>query len=138
MPSVLTKTRFLPLSCFVRMDGGRVVYTHSSQLQAAVMVLLASCTLTAGAQGAGADVSAQENPEEAIETLETVNVVGVRNAARYGYVHEGDASTATKTDTPVKQAANAISIVTRRHLDEREPQDLPSTLAYTSGIQRSG
>lgn len=71
--------------------------------------------------------------------LETIEVTGVRNAARYGYVHEGGHSqTATKTDVAVRDVPNSVSVITRRHLDERAPQDLPSTLAYTSGISRSG
>lgn len=82
--------------------------------------------------------NAATDPRQPVQ-LETVTVQGVRNAARYGYVHEGGHSqTATKTDVPVRDIPNSVSVVTRRHLDERAPQDLPSTLAYTSGISRSG
>lgn len=71
--------------------------------------------------------------------LDTVEVQGYRNAARYGYIQDnGQSTTATKTDTPVKDVPNSVSVITRRHLDERDPQDLPATLAYTSGISRSG
>ncbi|WP_274571187.1 TonB-dependent siderophore receptor [Neisseria leonii] len=71
--------------------------------------------------------------------LDTVQVEGTRNAARYSYIPEGGRSaTATKTDRPLSQTPNTVSVVTRRHLDEREPFDLPTTLAYTSGINRSG
>ncbi|UOO83078.1 TonB-dependent siderophore receptor [Uruburuella testudinis] len=72
-------------------------------------------------------------------TLETVEVQGHRNAARYGYIQSnGTSATATKTNTPVKNTPNSVSVITRRHLDERDPPDLPATLAYTSGISRSG
>lgn len=64
--------------------------------------------------------------------LDTVNVTAARNGARYDYLND-TATGATKTATPAADTPQAVSVVTRRQLDEREPQDIAETLAYTSG-----
>ncbi len=64
--------------------------------------------------------------------LDAVTVSATRNAARYDYLNDSG-SGATKSATPVAETAQSVSIVTRRQLDEREPQDISETLAYTSG-----
>lgn len=66
--------------------------------------------------------------------LETVEVVGQRNAARYQYTASPEQSQfATKTATPSHHVPQSVSVVTRRHLDERDPKDMAETLAYTAG-----
>ena len=79
---------------------------------------------------AAAFASAAEQTE-----LETINVYGTRNAARYEYVADSaQTRTAAKTDGSLMDIPQSSSTVTRRHLDEREPQDIAETLAYTSGV----
>ncbi|WP_274571759.1 TonB-dependent siderophore receptor [Neisseria leonii] len=79
---------------------------------------------------AAAFASAAEQAE-----LERVDVYGTRNAARYEYVSDSaQTRTAAKTDGSLMDVPQSSSTVTRRHLDEREPQDIAETLAYTSGV----
>lgn len=55
-------------------------------------------------------------------TLDGVNVVADR------------ASTATKTDTPLTQTPQAISVVTRQLFTDRGAQNLQETLRYSAGV----
>lgn len=71
---------------------------------------------------------------EDVTDLEVVEVVGTRNAARYQYIASPEQSQfATKTATPANHVPQSVSVVTRRHLDERNPKDMAETLAYTAG-----
>lgn len=66
--------------------------------------------------------------------LDEVHIEGRRNAARYAYTADAEKTqTATKTAADVATVPQSVSVVTRRHLDEREPQDVAETLAYTAG-----
>ncbi len=66
--------------------------------------------------------------------LETVEVAGQRNAARYQYTASPQQSqSATKTATLSNNVPQSVSVVTRRHLDERDPKDMAETLVYTAG-----
>lgn len=66
--------------------------------------------------------------------LDTVYVEGTRNTARYRYVDTEGGETAAKTSIPAGKVPYAVHTVTRRHLDEREPQDIAGTLSYTGGV----
>lgn len=87
--------------------------------------LLLLPALLAAAFAHGEDVPAE---------LPDIEVQGWRNAARYAYTADATKTQfTTKTATPVAQTPQSVSVVTRRHLDEREPQDVAETLAYTAG-----
>lgn len=104
--------------------------THQPWGRRWALALLPAAVGAAFAQGAP-----QAAPgEEDAPTLETVQVRSMRNAARYGYAAP-ESATATKTATPIIETPQSVSVVTGRHLDEREPQDIAETLAYTSGVQ---
>ena len=104
--------------------------THQPWGRRWALALLPAAVGAAFAQGAP-----QAAPgEEDAHTLETVQVRSMRNAARYGYAAP-ESATATKTATPIIETPQSVSMVTGRHLDEREPQDIAETLAYTSGVQ---
>lgn len=104
--------------------------THQPWGRRWALALLPAAVGAAFAQGAP-----QTAPEEEdAPTLETVQVRSMRNAARYGYVAP-ESATATKTATPIIETPQSVSVVTGRHLDEREPQDIAETLAYASGVQ---
>lgn len=53
-----------------------------------------------------------------------------------GYVAKSGRS-ATKTDTPVAETAQSVSVVSRKQLDDRQPQNLKEAIDYTPGA-RSG
>ncbi len=69
-------------------------------------------------------------------TLDTINVQGSGENAwgpGQGYVARQSA-TATKTDTPLIETPQAISIVSRDQIRQQGAQDLKQALAYTSGV----
>ncbi|XUY28900.1 TonB-dependent siderophore receptor [Agrobacterium sp. rho-8.1] len=53
-----------------------------------------------------------------------------------GYLAKSGRS-ATKTDTPVAETAQSVSVVSRKQLDDRQPQNLKEAIDYTPGA-RSG
>lgn len=61
-------------------------------------------------------------------SLTTVNV-----SADAGYV-ANDSTTATKTDTPIFETPQSISVVTRAEMDARAPQIINEVLRYAPGI----
>ena len=92
--------------------------THQPWGRRWALALLPAAVGAAFAQGAP-----QAAPgEEDAPTLETVQAAP-------------ESATATKTATPIIETPQSVSVVTGRHLDEREPQDIAETLAYTSGVQ---
>lgn len=72
------------------------------------------------------------DPNVPSTTFDEIVVTATRNGARYAYFTPEE-NTATKTDSPILTTPQSVSVVTRRHLDEREPRDIAETLAYTSG-----
>ncbi|WHA42654.1 TonB-dependent siderophore receptor [Agrobacterium larrymoorei] len=49
-----------------------------------------------------------------------------------GYVAKSG-RTATKTDTPVAETAQSVSVVSRKQLDDRQPQNVVEAVSYTPG-----
>lgn len=83
--------------------------------------------------------SAQESSEasEAQTTLPVVRVVGEQETATGpvdGYV-AGDSMTGTKTDTPLIETPQSISVLTRDRLDNQAVDSLAQALRYTAGVQ---
>lgn len=71
---------------------------------------------------------------EDVVSLQSVEVVGLRNAARYQYTASPEQTQfATKTATSSNNVPQSVSVITRRHLDERDPKDIAETLSYTAG-----
>ncbi|WP_274541242.1 MULTISPECIES: TonB-dependent siderophore receptor [Methylosinus] len=50
-----------------------------------------------------------------------------------GYVARGSA-TATKTDTPIIETPQSISVITREQIEDQQPQSMSQALRYTSGV----
>lgn len=80
-----------------------------------LLLSLATPTLLASA-------IAQAQDNSAARTLDAVTVVAER------------ASTATKTDTPLTQTPQAISVVTRELFSDRGAHNLQETLRYSAGV----
>ncbi|KQO83839.1 TonB-dependent siderophore receptor [Rhizobium sp. Leaf262] len=51
-----------------------------------------------------------------------------------GYVPKSG-RTATKTDTPVAETAQSVSVVSRKQLDDRQPQNVTEAISYTPGAR---
>lgn len=63
----------------------------------------------------------------------TLSKVNVTAQSATGYV-KSDGSTATKTDTPLIETPQSISIVTRQQIDDQQPQSLNEALRYSPGV----
>ena len=89
---------------------------------AGLAALLADTGLQASAHGAGNyALSAIGTRDAGAKTLEGVTVVGQTVAV--GYV-AGNSASATKTDTPIFETPQSISVVTRQQIDDQAPQSL--------------
>ena len=74
--------------------------------------------------------------------LETIVVQGTGTGGVTGIVETNgyvakSGRTATKTDTPVAETAQSVSVVSRKQLDDRQPQNLKEAINYTPSV-RSG
>lgn len=98
------------------------LFNHPSRPTALAVIILT--------MGTGVPVYAQEASEAA--QLAPVTVVGSSGEA-IGYVAE-ETSTATKTDTPLIEVPQSISIITEDQMREQGAQTLNQVLRYTSGI----
>ncbi|GGI20846.1 ferric siderophore receptor [Oxalicibacterium faecigallinarum] len=69
-------------------------------------------------------------------TLPTVRVTGVQESATgpvLGYV-ASRTSTATKTDTPLIEVPQSISVVGRQQMEDQKAQTIQDALGYTAGL----
>jgi iron complex outermembrane receptor protein len=69
-------------------------------------------------------------------TLDGVEVTADKASENKGYVAKRS-SIGTKTDTPLSETAQSISVVTRKQLDTRAVQNLDEAVAYTPGVTAS-
>ncbi|WP_378956846.1 TonB-dependent siderophore receptor [Pelosinus sp. sgz500959] len=86
--------------------------------------------------------AAEQNEESTIPaeqrefSLDGIEIVGNKikdNSLDKGYVAQRS-SVGTKTDTPLSEAAQSISVITREQLEARGATDLFDALGYTPGI----
>src|SRR5688500_5752658 len=89
-------------------------------LSTALLAALAIAPITAFAEADGAD--------QAVE-LDRVEVLG----ERLSYAAE-DGSSATKTDTPIIETPQAISVITDELLRDRGALSLQDALRYSAGV----
>ncbi|ARP95716.1 TonB-dependent siderophore receptor [Bordetella genomosp. 13] len=72
---------------------------------------------------------------QAVPTLPAVTTVGSWNSAvGAGYVAE-ESHAGTKTDTPLIETPQAVTVTTRTELDDRKVQSLTEAIAYTPGVR---
>ncbi|WP_312932018.1 TonB-dependent siderophore receptor [Pseudomonas sp.] len=109
-------------------------------LQAGFTRLLAGSGLQAVDQGNGVYVLAALPRTAAAVELEATQIVDTRssdggaNGPVQGYVAKRT-TVGTKTDTPINEIAQSISVVTRDEMDQRGVQDFNAAVAYTPGIR---
>ncbi|GGA06763.1 TonB-dependent siderophore receptor [Dyella caseinilytica] len=63
----------------------------------------------------------------------TLSGVTVTAQGTTGYVADNDGA-ATKTDTPIIETPQSISVVTRQQMDDQQPQSLNEALRYSPGV----
>lgn len=95
------------------------------------------CTLKVSAAGFAIFTQqvAAENVNEHNDMILPVQQVSnsVTVSAESGYVAVASA-TATKTDTPIAEVPQAISVITRDQMDEQGIQTVPEALRYSAGV----
>lgn len=106
----------------------------------ALAALAAPCHAQAGAQAQMPGQAAAEAPPSAVPALATVTVRGQRvqpagtgDEGRSGKLPRR-ASGATKTDTPLHEVPQAISVITAAELRDSGAQTLGQALAYSPGV----
>lgn len=80
---------------------------------------------------AGSETSDAESNQSNVTVLPTMTVKGT--ATSDGYVAKRSSS-GTKTDTPLIEVPQSISVVTRRELDARNVQEMTEALRYVPGV----
>lgn len=94
--------------------------------------LLANTGLQASLQADGSYVLATAAAADShAKTLAGVTVVG--QTTTIGYVARNSGS-ATKSDTPIIETPQSISVVTRQQIDDQQPQSLNEALRYSPGV----
>lgn len=88
---------------------------------------------TASAQSAGDEASSTT-------TLAPIEVTGAAVEGEAGIVEtQGyvakSGRTATKTNTPVSQTAQSVTVISRKQLDDRQPQNVMEAASYTPGVR---
>ncbi|RWE31452.1 MAG: TonB-dependent siderophore receptor [Mesorhizobium sp.] len=94
-------------------------------------VLAATCLSALGSFPA----VAQDNAAE----LSPINIEGQTDSPigpDEGYIAK-NTTTGSKTDTPLKEIPQSVSVVTRKQLDDRQPAQLEDTLSYLAGVTSS-
>ena len=106
---------------------------HSRSNRSAKLRLLAATCL------ATAFWSVPTLAQDAAVQLDTVTVEGASDSPvgpDDGYVAK-DTLTGSKTDTPLSEIPQSVSVVTRKQMDDRQPAQLEDTLSYIAGVTAS-
>ena len=93
-----------------------------------------TCAVLLGA-ALPAQVMAQSTTAEVNATLPTATVVGRGETAQSpgkGFVAK-QSSAGTKTDTPIIETPQSISVITQQQLEDQRPRGLSEALNYTTG-----
>jgi iron complex outermembrane recepter protein len=98
-----------------------------------VIALLAPCAYAQDTDSASATAPAPEANAKNTAHAKTLSGVNVQAQAAGGYV-AGVAGSGTKTDTPLIETPQSISVVTRQQIDDQQPQSINETLRYSPGI----
>lgn len=109
-------------------------------LQSGFARLLSGSGLRADSEGDGVYVLARIPQGDASLELDPIQVQGLTpneetgDGPVHGYVAKRT-TIGTKTDTPINEIPQTISVITRDEMDQRGVQDFNSAVAYTPGIR---
>ncbi|MFB9978742.1 TonB-dependent siderophore receptor [Mesorhizobium kowhaii] len=82
---------------------------------------------------------AQALAQDATTELSPINVEGQTGSPvgpDDGYIAK-NTTTGSKTDTPLKEIPQSVSVITRKQLDDRQPGQLEDSLSYLAGVTTS-
>ncbi|WP_255458602.1 TonB-dependent receptor [Nitrospira sp. KM1] len=114
-----------------RLTGPKTVTLKRADGSALVPVPLAAGAAAAAAEGAATTGTANQKPVKVPEIM--VKDVRERDADTKSYVAE-EASTATRTDTPVRDIPQSIQVITRKVIEEQRAFRLSEALQNISGF----
>jgi iron complex outermembrane receptor protein len=77
-------------------------------------------------------VARAQEPVTALSPV-LVEAEALNRSTRDAYL-EADSVTATKTDTPILETPQSITTITRKQLDDQNPQSVKDALNYTAGV----
>ncbi|WP_395698636.1 TonB-dependent siderophore receptor [Methylocella sp.] len=101
----------------------------------------AACSLVVGALAPAQ--GARSEPAAGAVELEAVDVQGPAGGGQdqaggqSGAFVQTETSAATKTDTPLIETPQAVTVITQKQLEERNVQTLSQALDYTAGVQNN-
>lgn len=84
-------------------------------------------------------ICAQALAQDATTELNPINVEGQTDSPvgpDDGYIAK-NTTTGSKTDTPLKEIPQSVSVITRKQLDDRQPEQLEDSLSYLAGVTPS-
>jgi len=82
---------------------------------------------------------AQALAQDGTTELNPINVEGQADSPvgpDDGYIAR-NTTTGSKTDTPLKEIPQSVSVITRKQLDDRQPEQLEDSLSYLAGVTTS-
>ena len=108
---------------------------HGRRTLAALIAIIVASSSYAGdsTPRTNSDTSLPDAKTAASAHAKTLSQIKVTAQSGKGYVAV-DGSAATKTDTPIIETPQSISIVTRQQLDDQQPQSLNEALRYSPGV----
>ncbi len=105
------------------------------QISARAAFLLTASALSTVALGMQAMPAAAQSSEGRATRLERLEVRGQTDEAEDNdTVAPKEASSATKTDTPLAETPRSVSVVTRKEMEERGVQDIIQAVRYSAGV----
>jgi iron complex outermembrane receptor protein len=80
------------------------------------------------------DIALAQEQGTALAPIVVQSQTNEKNGDTSNTINQRTARTATKSSTPVVETPQAISTVTRKQIDEQNPQTVSEALKYTSGV----
>lgn len=108
-----------------------------SSLESALAILLQGSGLVARRQGEGYVIALDDSTASSIE-LQPMQVEGRLPASAFAPVsgyHAERASSASKTDTPILETAQSVSVVTAEQIADRKAGSVEDAVAYVAGVR---
>src|SRR5437868_12277136 len=110
--------------------GSCVSYRRSTASRAPLFITLGLAGLAASLA-----LAAEDLPPRAPGADQTIVVTGTREAE--GGYRATNSTTATRTDTPLINVPQSITVVTVRNIQDRSANSIADAVAYVPGVQSS-
>nr|WP_225737501.1 TonB-dependent siderophore receptor [Dyella acidiphila] len=124
------------------MSSGRLaaaVRLRRRRFPSSIRIVAAALAAVLAAQHGSAYAGTASSTDDSTDTsknsahAKTLSGVSVTAQTHAGYVADSG-NAATKTDAPIIETPQSISVVTRKQLDDQQPQSLNEALRYSPGV----